>query len=132
MSAQSILQRVFSDLEAFEEMNNFLRDITAYRKSVMRVWITKEVITDLRSVIPTLPASLTLARDTVLSLFEDLPLCKSGDPETSIERLKSYFEMKNPKSVVVSEYEDQTLAQQIRLLTQLLVKGSAKPNENQE
>ena len=114
-------------------MNNLLRDITGYRKSVMRVWMTKDVINDLRSVI-SLPSSLTLARDTVLSLFEDLPLCKSADPDLSIERLKSYFEMKNPKSVSEKssekvEHDSDDLAQQIRLLTQLLIKGSVKANE---
>lgn len=94
MSKESLVSRIFTDLATFEELNEFARDMLGYRKSIMRVWLNRAAIDSLRPVMPNLPQGVAMARDYVMSMLDDLPLCQSSDPETTIDHLRAYFTMK--------------------------------------
>ena len=129
-SHDSIIRRAFSDPLAFDELNEFLVDHSRYRKSVMRVWLSKDIIDDLRSLVPNLPPGLALARDAIMSLLEEVPVCQSADPETTIERLKNYLQMRTPaetpkvRKLTIAppapQMAPQLSAEQIAALLQLL------------
>ena len=131
-SYESIIRRAFSDPLAFEELNEFLADHSRYRKSVMRVWFSRETIEELRMMIPNLPPGLALARDAIMALLDEVPACQSADPQTTLDRLKSYLEMKasteSPKMWVRNQTPlpprpqtpPQLTPEQIRALLQLL------------
>ena len=132
MSAEeSITQQIFSDPDLFDEVNELVRDILGYRKNVMRVWLNKRQIDSLRPVFPNLPPSITLARETILSKLDTLPLCQSSDPETAIDRLKDVLRMtqkNNPTAwVAVDEKKPESKDDEIKRLLQLFLKNYNPP-----
>ena len=144
MSAEeSITEQIFSDPDIFDEVNEFVRDILGYRKSVMRVWLSKPQIESLRPLFPNLSPSTLLARDTIMSKLDDLPLCQSSDPETTIERLKKFLRMtqkhhhhqhqQNPwVTVEPQSSRDSSKDDEIRRLLQLLLKNYKPPERDEQ
>ena len=135
MSAEeSITQQIFSDPELFDEVNELVRDILGYRKNVMRVWLNKPQIDSLRSVFPNLPPSVTIARETILSKLDTLPLCQSSDPETAIDRLKNFLRMTQKHHstawVAVDEKKSENLKDdEIKRLLELFIKNYKPPQQ---
>lgn len=72
-----------------KEVQEFVLDVNNYRKTVMRPYLKRDVINELRDIgLVPYQVNVTIAREMVMEWIDEHPVVKSSSPDKVITKIK--------------------------------------------